>query len=88
MGPGRRKLEGGKYRTAGEEKSAEGEKEKVKVIGRLPPIVGSCRRSRHRSFCSRRGAVEVRTNDDYDDDYDEHGEERYVTLLLLLLLFR
>ena len=60
------------------------------VIGRLHPMVGSCRRSRHRSFSSRRGAVEVRANDDYDDDYDddENGEERYVTLLLLLLLFR
>ena len=31
VGPGRRKLEGGKYRTAGEEISAEEDKETVKV---------------------------------------------------------
>ena len=31
VGPGRRKLEGGKYRTAREEISAEEEKEKEKV---------------------------------------------------------
>ena len=38
------------------------------VIGRLPPSSDAAAEAANRSFSSRQGAVEVRTNDDYNDD--------------------